>query len=253
MYKYVITGKVLPERVDFHLSTRAIIIHVPDFNFEVGLKLSIAKSQILAQIGSEKEIQDYETLRNVVVDVIRLHTDIDGYIKGHGYDVEITSLVGEDNVPHIVYGIGIAELEKDLGKRPIKDIDDIVSKFGRPEYNFLRMALLDLQLSIKYPKDTGVFCYRAIESVMQYFNDGPNTSESRKEAWRQLESKLNVSESWIDFVRNFALNPRHGLPQSITGNERVSIMKHTWEIIDRFIVYLENKEGLSQNVYPELK
>lgn len=252
MYKYILTGKVLPERVDFHLSTRTILVIVPDFDFNVGLTLSIDKSQILAQIVSEKEMQDYETLRNVVLDVIRLHTDIDGYIKGHGYDVEITSLTGENNIPHIVFGIGIPELEKDLKKRPIKDIDDLVSKFGQPEYNFLRIALIDLQLSIKHSKDTGVFCFRAIESVMQYFNKGPNTEESRKEAWEQLNSKLNVTKSWIDFVREFALDPRHGRPKAITGSERVDVMKHTWEIIDRFIVYLGKKEGLSQSVYPQL-
>ncbi len=194
VFKYILTGKVLPERVDFQLSPRTIVIDVPEFTFNFGLILSIAKSQIIVQIISENQIQDYETLRNIVVDIVRLHVDIDGYIRGHGYDIEITSLTGENNMPHIIFGINIEEIEKDSANRPIHDIDEIVSKFGKPEYNFLRLSLIDLQLSIKFPKDTGVFCYRAIESIMQYFNKENNTVKNREQAWEQFNSNLNVSK-----------------------------------------------------------
>lgn len=252
-FKYILTGKVLPERVNFQLSSRTIVIDVPEFTFNFGLTLSIAKSQIMIQIISENQIQDYETLRNTVVDVVRLHVDIDGYIRGHGYDIEITSLTGENNIPHIIFGIQIKEIEKDSVNRPIQDVDEIVSKFGKPEYNFLRLSLIDLQLSIKFPKDTGVFCFRAIESIMQYFNKGENNSESRKQAWKKFNSNLNVSEDWVDFVRKYALDPRHGRPKSISGTERIEVMKHTWKIVDRFIIYLDKNESLDKNEFQELK
>jgi len=253
VFKYILTGKVLPERVNFQLSSRTIVIDVPEFDFNFGLILSIAKSQIMVQIISENQVQDYETLRNIVVDVVRLHVDIDGYIQGHGYDIEITSIAGENNIPHIIFGIQIDEIEKDSVNRPIQNIDEIVSKFGKPEYNFLRLSLIDLQLSIKFPKDTGVFCYRAIESIMQYFNEGDNTRKSRKQAWMKFDSNLNVSREWVDFVRKFALDPRHGRPKSISGSERIEVMKHTWKIVDRFILYLDKNESLDNNEFPELK
>lgn len=252
MFRYIFVGKVLPERVDFSLTPHEIEAATSDrSNFK--LKISIQESQIFVELNSETEFQDIPTLRNGIFDFVRQYTDIFGYLKGYGYDIEITSVILPNN-EHLIFGVQIPELETDAPNRPVQDYHRLVELTNNPRYYALRLALTDLNLSVKYPKDTGVFCYRAIESIMQFFNEGdPADPESRKRAWKSLSEKLRISENWIKRVKESALNPRHGTPTPLTGNERVGIMKHTWQVLDRFILLLKNNEqDLDSSTYSEL-
>ena len=74
----------------------------PTYNFELEISMSILKSQISIQISSQKEIKDFSTLRNIVRDFIYLHTDAFGYLHGYAYDIEITAVTGESNIPHFI-------------------------------------------------------------------------------------------------------------------------------------------------------
>ena len=112
---------------------------------------------------------------------------------------------------------------------------------------------MDLNLSIKYPKDTGVFCYRSIESIMQFFNKGdPKDTDARKKAWASLSENLLISQTWTNFVKDFALNQRHGSPKSLTGKDRINIMMHTWQVVDRFLIFLNNGRKQIDSSYPVL-
>ena len=101
-FKYQITGKVTPERVDFNCSLPPMKLLEPTYNFELEISMSILKSQISIQISSQKEIKDFSTLRNIVRDFIYLHTDAFGYLHGYAYDIEITAVTGESNIPHFI-------------------------------------------------------------------------------------------------------------------------------------------------------
>lgn len=247
MFEYVFTGKVLPERVDFSLTGSKPMKVKSDTGMEFELTLSIQKSNIFIKIKSEKEIEDIQSLKNGITDFVRLYTDAYGYLHGYAYDIEITSLIQDNPFEHTIFGVNVIELESDFPNRPIKDMAEIIELLNKIQ--FLRVAFGDLRLAIKYPKDTGVFAYRAIESLMQFFNKGGQ----RKKAWEELSKNLNISKSWIDYVRDFALEPRHGKPKLVNGADRVEIMKHTWKIVDRFIVYLKNdQKPLDKATHPEL-
>lgn len=251
MFRYIFTGKVLPERVDFLLTSPPIEV-TTDTGQKFKILISIQKSQIFLEINSENVIDDILTLRNGIVDFVRQYTDIYGYLHGYAYDLEITSLVLPNN-EHIVFGVSIDGLEKDTQNRPMQDFQKILEIGQNPDNLALRLALMDLNLSIKYPKDTGVFCYRAIESIMQFFNEGnPEDANARKKAWATLSTNLRISQAWTDFVKEFALNPRHGSPKLLTGKNRIDIMMHTWQVVDRFLIFLANGGKQLDSSYSQL-
>ena len=248
MYRYILCGKVIPERVDFSISMPDLLVKMPDAELEFNMRLSIQKSQISVEVLSEKEIMDIETLRNYVVDLVTLHTDVFGYINGYGYDIEITSLMRENNKPHI-FGVGVPALEEDRINRPYKEVGEILLLIYSNSKQNLRLALLDLRLAIKLPKDTPFFCYRAIESLMQYFN-----KHDKNKAWDEFRSALNISEDYIKIgIKPLADNIRHGKSPFVSAAARDDILTKTWKIIDRFIVYAKNNEvPLDKSEYIEL-
>jgi hypothetical protein len=251
MFRYIFTGKVLPERVDFSLTPHQIEA-ITNTGQKFKISISIQKSQIFLEVNSENVIDDIFTLRNTIVDFVRQYTDIFGYLHGYAYDLEITSLIFPDN-EHLIFGVSITEIEKDAVNRPIQDLQKIFEMEQDPDNLALRLALMDLNLSIKYPKDTGVFCYRAIESIMQFFNKGnPEDVDARKKAWTALSENLRISKPWTDFVKDFALNPRHGSPKLLTGEDRINIMMHSWQVVDRFLIFLTNGRKQLDSSYPQL-
>lgn len=251
MFRYIFIGKVLPERVDFSLTPHGIEA-LTSTGSTFTINISIQKSQIFMEINSDIEINDISTLRNGMMDFVRMYTDIFGYLNGYGYGIEITSVILPNN-EQIIFGVQIPELVQDSENRPVKDFQNILELCQKPENISLRLALTDLNLSILYPKDTGVFCYRSIESIMQFFNDGdPKNTEDRKRAWGLLNNNLRTSKQWIDYVSSFALNVRHGTITPLTSDQRVEVMKHAWKIIDRFILYLTNGRKPLDTTYPIL-
>lgn len=246
-YDYHLSGKILPERVDCNINLPIFNLIEPQFGYDFGISVSIQRSQISVDVSSKTEITDFNTLRNLVRDFIRLHTDAYGYLHGYAYEIEITSFSGRNNTPHIIYGVQINELESDYQNRPIPDYKDVAKLMYEGANNELRIALNDLRLAIQHPNDTGVFCFRAIESLMQYF--GPKNDGT----WNQFRNTLNISRDFLKPIEDKSWSPRHGKPVLITHLERVDIMKRTWKIVDRFLIYLKNgKNDLDAQKYPNL-
>lgn len=239
MYKYILNGRVLPERCNVCIPPLNLKLKCPDAGLDCNMVVSIQMSQIYLQITSEQEITDFNTLRNYVADAVHFFIDCYGFITGRGYDIEITSLAGENIQPHMVFGVGIDVLENDIEDRQTQNIEQIIKLFSEDDSysNQLRLTLKDLRFAIKYPEDSGFFCYRAIESLMQYFN----RSNNKDEAWNILREKIHISRNILDYIKKFADDPRHGCSILISDAERAKVMKYTWKIVDRFIYYLNDK------------
>lgn len=251
-FEYHLSGKIIPERVTFSTNVPPIRIAVPEYDFDFMIALSIVLSHISIKIESENEITDYETLRNVTVEYVRMHTDSYGYLNGYTYGVEITSFSGSNNKPHVLFGVGIHALKND--DRPFHQIGDILPLLW--EHDELRIVLGDLRRSIEYPNDTALFCYRAIEGIMQFFVDGdPQDDRVRKNAWKSMRDALNISESWIkERIEKFSIPSRHGKRVFLSGKMREDMMNDAWKVTDRFISYLKNdKKSLDRDNFPELK
>ena len=99
-----------------------------------------------------------------------------------------------------------------------------------------------------------MFCFRAIESLMQHFLKGdPTDRTARTEAWVELDKDLNVTKNFTNKISKYALTPRHGKFIPLSISVRIELLKRTQSVIDRFVVFAKNNEKpLDKKQYPEL-
>ncbi len=249
MFRYVLVGQVLGSDPPFPNFNDTITLKDNDLNLEFDIMLNITNAIIGGAITSQQEIIDTETLRNFIRDWILLFVNTQGYIHGCYYDVEIISIMDVQRLELHKFATEITEIASDYPNRAINDPNQIIPLFEDLRFRFLRSSFQDMALAMKYPKDTGFFCYRAIESLRKFFDESNDSN-----GWQLLRTNLNVSRSFIDVVKRFANDPRHGGLVLITSPERVNAMQNTWKIVDRFILYALNGCNPLDNVtYPELQ
>jgi hypothetical protein len=109
--------------------------------------------------------------------------------------------------------------------------------FRDPRSSHLQRAFADLREAIRSPKDTGFFCYRAIESLRQFFVVELNAPD--KQSWEVLRTALQIDRPTIDYVKTFADSARHGAGAAISDGERAEVFKKPPERelkLKRFVV-----------------
>ncbi len=238
MNKYFITGKVVPERVNFSLSKISIDVIYESSTGKVPVKvsLSIQMSQVFMTIESSEKITDFFTLKNQLQTTLDLSLDIYGYLYGVGYGSEITSLISEDHQVYIIYGVDIPSLENNKD-RPLT-YDQIINLFNvyNIHQNQLRLALLNFKLGIRYSADTGFYCYRAVEAIRKIFGEGSS-------GWEIMHSNLGTDRLWlIKLKKMHADEQRHGGSTFMSGEARTEMLANVQQIIDKALVYLQNKK-----------
>src|SRR5262249_3866280 len=117
--------------------------------------------------------------------------DVAGYFYGYGYNAEIVQMVRTGSSEKHVFGIDVPALAGMVEKSGIK-VNDIFHALSKADGFFLRHALSDAREAIKSPKDTGFFCYRAVESP--------------KNCCAQRSKVVAGDEGWETFRSTYSLN-----------------------------------------------
>jgi len=235
-YRYTFIGVVHPERAAVSIGPVVWSLEADHAGISGTLTVSINVSQISAVFDSSQKVQDPFTLKNYIDDAVRVIVDAFGYIKGCGYDVEIVQMVGpKDEEGPIVFGVGIPALE---GRQADSTaLLKLVAIYKDRRGSYLQRCLSDFREAIRSPRDTGFFCYRAVESLRQFFV--AEGASNNGESWKQLREAVNVDRDEIDFIKQFADPVRHGGDKAVTGVEREDLFRKTVKIIDGFIAFAE--------------
>ena len=248
MATLIFSGKILPERAQVNISD-PIILEIPGDKFRPNFKtqLNIYMNQVIAsvEVGS-KEI-NIADIKSELERVVRSFIDLIGYLHGHSYDVEITSVWSSQDGSVRVFGIDLPVIDGSKEDRASRFPDLIPLMCKTPN---VQQVLANLRESMRIPSDTGFFCYRAIENVMQGFRE---ESENKKKAWEHMRESLNLSREWLEFVKGHADGPRHGFYEGMSWDDRQESMKRAWKILDRYFEYLKTGKPLSENDFPLLK
>jgi len=240
--RFVFTGRVHPERaqVSINLPGRKCTIIDKGCGISGEMSTDISCSQICVIYSSETGVVDILTLKNAVEDAIRLQLDILGYVLGCGYDAEITQAIALDTHEKHVFGVGIPVIEQ----RKNQNFEQILNLFNVDESDYLRRCLADLREAVKTPKDTGEFCYRAIETLRKFFAQQNGLDDNKRDecnkSWEILRNELVVERKELDEIAVFAVDIRHGGTMLITSDNRARIFGLTWDIVDKFIAYAKN-------------
>ena len=248
MFIYTFFGKVLPERAHVTLGPiprMGIRTILTDGFMDVDAQVVISTAQILVVVHSQNPIDNLESLRNSVDQLVRGLVDAFGYIEGRGYDVEITSVVDSTGQVWRVFPVEITAIQEMKNERPmtLSELCELLyPKAGAfdDESTFrmmqFRLALADLREAIRSIDHTALFCYRAIECLRQCYCDrnGQDNDASRKHSWVQMRRDLCIARSWIDEIEKASIRERHGGHTAMSGEQRAALMLHTWKVVDRF-------------------
>lgn len=234
-YRYTFAGVIHPERAAVSVSTISFEINAPGAGIVGQLAMTIAVSQLTAVFTSQNQVSDFYTLKNHVADAVHVAVDAFGYVTGRGYDVELVQLIPAESVVPIVFGVGIPALE-DNSADPAARFTDLIRLFQDPRGSYLQRCFADLREAIRSPRDTGFFCFRAIESLRQFFVLEVK-AKSDKESWEMFRTVLAVDRSAIDYVKEFADPARHGAAKPISDTERAEVFRRTWAIVGHFVEF----------------
>lgn len=236
---YVFFGRSLPERALVSVSNGDTPFKVSAFdgNPPGDLYINIFHSQILARFECESEIVCPRTLRNIVEDATRLMLDVAGFFHGYGYGVEITSAVQAGSKKHFIFGIDIPSV-KGIPQDAGITIDNIFDLQSTQLGHYLRSALADVREANRSPRDTGFYCYRAIETLKAGQAERDGTLDSNR-AWELFRTHYSIDKKDILDIKKFADADRHGdvhRSMGMTDEQRAFVFTTTWKIICAFVL-----------------
>lgn len=228
--KYVVIGRVHPERADVSFS-------------KIGMNLQGGGSAIASCDSSQvtvvldvSSIDGWISAHIMAEDVANIVIGALGFSLGSGYSVEMIQVTEEDGTPHV------------FGVRPTGDTPDLTLGFtpnidifnkayilsGRDV--FFRLAIRDYLRAVRDITDCSTYCYRAIEGLKSSF-----ALKTGSDGWLEMHQSLNTSRDAITTkIKNFADPIRHGnwsAAPITTARQRWEMLLLTREILEKYLSY----------------
>jgi hypothetical protein len=242
-------GRVIPERHPLRFQPPDTSLVFSDPPLSIKLSVGIADGQILADVEITSGNVEVHRLQNLIELQLRFYTDFVGYKWGGSFDIDMIGAVCRDTGERCVFGVIIPVLN-DKRKGDKNEIDSLEFSLLSADVS-TRIALANFREAIRMPVETGFYCFRAVETMMQSMKTHPN--ENDKEAWLKFRSALRVDRSFIDQIKIHADLPRHGKPSAISDAERSLVFLATDTIMDRYLKYvIAGRNGLPETDFDML-
>ncbi len=242
--KYVFFGVIMPERALINMEANIPLKLDHTFNGIKGdLLVSIRKNQIIVDFTTAEKVSNYNTLKNMVSESISTIIDCVGVNFVVGYSVDMRAMYDVQDQKEYVFGVSEYLPEITIGDNEIRktDITEMLKVSYQPN---VQSALSDFKYAILCPKDTGLFCHRAFESLIHFIMDEENINNKKTAIMRMVEI-TKIDNKCFNFLRILNMEVRHGKPVWISGENRVKALQITRELILRFILYRNSEPNIS--------
>lgn len=220
-------GRVLPERVPVNLQMIGVEMD------EGVLDLHIHLSQITVVLRAPKTWNDHFTVRNILDAFIRSVLDLIGYYRGISFDVDFISCVNSLG-QRWTFGAEVPVLFHKKQSPPSSISDGDFNLFLADPAAMV--ALSDFREAMRVPMQTGFFCYRAVEAMMQAEKAKPEDKDGP--AWESIRAALHLEKSALEFIKGYADWARHGRTGEVSDSDRAKLFVLTDEIIARYLRYI---------------
>lgn len=100
------------------------------------------------------------------------------------------------------------------------------------ESQIVRVSMMDIRNACLKPQDSGLFCYRAIEAIMQAYKQ--TDEEDSKRVWPRMRQDLKFEKTFLDPLIKHSVANRHGTPLVISGDEQSLLINRALRILGRF-------------------
>jgi len=200
--KYIITGRVQPERADISFS------HV-ELNTQTGgtVAISCAASQ-LTVVLDEPNTDDYGTAMFEANIAALMVVGAVGFSLGSAYSPDLIQVLGEGGEPY-VFGVRPANPKDQNETLLFADHQDVFNRALRlgAKDAFFRLAVRDYLQAINEPVDCVTYCFRAIEGIKSSFASGTGKLKD----WGPMHAALGTDEASITGLFKKHADPaRHG-------------------------------------------
>jgi hypothetical protein len=206
-------------------------IEVPAAGIKGKATVAIYENQVIVDLTIDNAA-DQEALRDIVADLVSLIVNGASLKLGVGYEVEIRTFYDVDQRDPAVFGADVKGFSLvQTGQTARVDLLSLFTVGGKEP--LFRRAIADFKSAIRVPADTGFYCYRAVESLINHVKKTSGISD-KKAAISSLESSLKLDSACIQLLRELGGDVRHGHVSTITAQERVQALRITQEILERF-------------------
>lgn len=236
-----VTGVIHPERAGVYYSSPLIQLKGRILG---EVFVTIFASQITASIKIEQtDITDSE-LPYYFQDFLSGLVNMLGFALGFAYDVELISWIDPAQEKHIVFGVDFPKDVRESKQSESELLSNLIVASQHPLSWYLFHALADVKRAVRVFHESSFYCYRAIESIMQFFKVlGGEQPLSDEKAWKKMREVLSVSKDEILYVKKKADPLRHGKPGEMTEEQRSQLIRTTVVIIDEFCRFLVNENS----------
>ena len=198
--RYVVTGKVLPERANIFFSKI-------DWELENGTISAQCEASQVTVIVDLTSVADWGGAHIVAEHFAMIIVGALGFSLGSGYSVELVQVTEEDGTPWVA---GVRPTgDTDTGTLGFLPHDEIFNRAVHLATSnvFFRLALRDFIRAINDPGDCPSYCYRVVESLKSSFE----FDHSGQNGWPLLHAAFGTNKAQVDdTIKRFADPVRHG-------------------------------------------
>jgi hypothetical protein len=199
--RYVITGRVQPERADIFFSR--VEMSVGENEKAI---VSCDASQVTVVLDMT-EIDGWIAAMIIAEDVASIVVGGLGFSLGSGYSLELIQVTEENGTPHI-FGVRPSNPEmpdETLAYSPHIEVFNRALRLAARDI-FFRLAVRDYLQAINDVADCAAYCYRAVESIKSSF-----VMRSGNDRWEEMHRALGTDRQLITTtIKQYADPVRHG-------------------------------------------
>ncbi|MGA2438250.1 MAG: hypothetical protein ABSF57_07025 [Acidobacteriaceae bacterium] len=254
---FLFKGRILPEFADLsiwnvptvHFSELPHLPDLPD-GFTGEFTIAINHSLIDLICVVEQKSVSLSRIHNRAIAYLRAFVDLNCFATGAPLYVILDTAIGPDGVAQSLRAIHptLGELCTVTSQNPVTSgaigfdaLDTIIREPG------MFLALRDLVSALSDAELAAVHCARAVEGLRNLMV--PNEPD-RGKAWGLFQENLNLDQAYRGYIIGLSVGPRHGdRTRWITGAEVDEILKRSWIIMNRFMVF--RKRGSKPLLAPE--
>jgi hypothetical protein len=244
--EYIFYGRVTPSylRVSFNIQDPPIrqTIESKIGNFDYSLLLNDT-DDVIVKINSSIEFDDLPTLFDMVRSFTQSFYDTALLSTGISSRVDFSTIYLPNKT--------LAQIQNFTPWMPT-DLFNIETEtlFILKNNPTIRIAILDIKYALLEPDLTPLFAYRAIEGIMNSFDELHN---DRNKKWLLLKENLNLTKDFFNLTMSRSVENRHGKRLDQTMQERKTCVYTALITLQRFMHYINSNETkLNDNSFPLL-
>jgi len=210
-----------PALLDFEPS---FVVHIKDSNVDVECQLDAFR------------LDRYIGLYTRAFDLARAAVDLVALSTGFSLTVSFETFVYPDGKHDpILFSnpvLGALCTAFQVGTSAGKDFD-AVYKIVVGDFQIF-MALRDLIDANTLPHIGVINCGRVLDGIKRMISP---TEKNQPRAWAAMQTALNISQPYQQWVTDLSANPRHADRSHITGVDTTEALTRTWRVMNRFLEY----------------